>query len=97
MPSFIYNFLAEKMETKTSPGHTFTRVPITENLSVLDRIVLVLMILGAINWGFVGLANFDVVAFLFGTMSPVSRVVYGLIGLAGIYGIPVVLHLRRRT
>lgn len=85
------------MDTKTSPGHTFTPIAVTENLTVLDRTVLILMIIGSINWGLVGLAGFDLVGFIFGTMSVLSRVVYGFVGLAGIYGIAVVLHLRRRT
>ena len=45
---------------------------------------LVLVIVGAVNWGMVGLFQFDLVAALFGPASGLSRVVYSLVGLAGI-------------
>lgn len=47
-------------------------------------IALVLVIVGAVNWGLVGLFQFDLVAALFGPASALSRVVYSLVGLAGI-------------
>lgn len=51
----------------------------------LGLIALLLVVVGAINWGLVGLAQFDLVATLFGGESAViSRVVYSLVGLAGI-------------
>lgn len=51
----------------------------------IDWIALVLVIVGGLNWGLVGLAKFDLVATLFGEMSIVSRVVYGLVGISAIY------------
>ncbi len=45
---------------------------------------LVLVIVGAVNWGLVGLFQFDLVAALFGAASALSRIVYSLVGLAGI-------------
>jgi uncharacterized membrane protein YuzA (DUF378 family) len=51
----------------------------------LHWLALVLVIVGAVNWGLVGLFQFDLVAALFGGQAaPVSRVVYGLVGLAGV-------------
>lgn len=47
-------------------------------------IALVLVIIGALNWGLVGLFGFDLVAALFGEMSALSRIVYTLVGIAGI-------------
>jgi hypothetical protein len=47
-------------------------------------IALVLVVIGAVNWGLVGLFQFDLVAALFGPASALSRVVYSLVGLAGI-------------
>lgn len=44
-----------------------------------------LLIIGGLNWGLVGLFNFDVVAAIFGAMSTVSRVIYVLVGLAALY------------
>lgn len=45
----------------------------------------VLMIIGALNWGLVGLLNFDLVAAIFGKKSFISRLVYIFVGLAGVY------------
>lgn len=54
-------------------------------LNVWDWIALVLVIVGGLNWGLVGLFDFDLVAYLFGSMSVLSRIVYDLVGLAAIY------------
>ncbi|WRS27453.1 DUF378 domain-containing protein [Oscillospiraceae bacterium MB08-C2-2] len=55
---------------------------------MLDKIALILVIIGAINWGLVGLFQFDLVAFLFGGAGAVlSRVIYTLVALAGIWAI----------
>lgn len=55
--------------------------------SVLDVIALVLVIIGGLNWGLVGLLNFDLVAAIFGVMSTVSKVVYTVVGVAALYTI----------
>jgi len=54
-------------------------------LNTLDWIVLILIIIGGLNWGLVGIFDFDLVAGIFGEMSAVSRVVYSLVGLAALY------------
>ncbi|MBA2684871.1 MAG: DUF378 domain-containing protein [Gemmatimonadaceae bacterium] len=51
----------------------------------LDVVAAVLLVVGGLNWGLVGAANFDLVATIFGAMSPLSRIVYILVGLAAIY------------
>ncbi len=52
----------------------------------LDWTALTLVIIGAINWGLIGFFKFDLVATLFGGMdSLLSRIVYALVGLAGLY------------
>ena len=56
-------------------------------MKVIDKIALVLIIIGALNWGLIGLFGFDLVATLFGEMSIISRIVYGLVGLSGLWGI----------
>ncbi len=54
----------------------------------LDWIALTLIIIGAINWGLIGFFQFDLVAALFGGMSSgISRVVYALVGLSGLYSL----------
>ena len=53
-----------------------------------DWIALTLVIIGAINWGLIGFFQFDLVAALFGGMSSwISRIVYALVGVAGLYGL----------
>ena len=51
----------------------------------MDVVAAVLLVVGGLNWGLVGLLNFDLVAKLFGEMSVLSRVVYSLVGLAAVY------------
>jgi uncharacterized membrane protein YuzA (DUF378 family) len=59
----------------------------------VEWVALVLVVVGAINWGLVGLAQFDLVAALFGGQAaPLSRIVYGLVGLSGV----ALLALRSR-
>ncbi|MBU1027313.1 MAG: DUF378 domain-containing protein [Candidatus Margulisbacteria bacterium] len=54
-------------------------------MKALNLIALILVIVGALNWGLVGLLSIDLVALLFGAMSTLSRIVYTLVGLAGVY------------
>lgn len=64
----------------------------------LNALAATLVIVGGLNWGLVALAEFDLVAWLFGeefgTTNAASRIVYGLVGLAAVYG-AVVLMARR--
>ena len=53
--------------------------------NAMDWIAMVLLIVGGLNWGLVGLADFDLVAALFGEMSPLSRIVYALVGLSALW------------
>ncbi len=54
-------------------------------MKVINYIALTIAIVGALNWGLVGVLSFDLVAFIFGEMSWLSRIVYTLVGLSGIY------------
>lgn len=51
----------------------------------LNVLALVLVVVGGLNWGLVGLLNFDLVATIFGEMSVLSRIVYGLVGVSAVY------------
>ncbi len=52
----------------------------------MDAIALILVIIGALNWGSIGLFNFDLVGALFGgQMSIISRIIFTVVGLAGIW------------
>ena len=54
-------------------------------MRILNTLTLVVLIVGGLNWGLVGLFNFDLVASLFGEMSAVSRIVYALVGLSALW------------
>ena len=54
-------------------------------LGSFNWIILVLVIIGALNWGLIGFFGFDLVAKIFGDMSVVSRVVYAIVGLSGLW------------
>lgn len=57
-------------------------------MSVLQKIALVLVIIGAVNWGLVGFFQFDLVAEIFGGQEAIiSRIVYGLVGIAGLVSV----------
>lgn len=56
-------------------------------MKVIDRIALVLIIIGAINWGLIGFFNFNLVDTIFGNMSMLSRIIYALVGISGLWGI----------
>ncbi|MDQ0148383.1 DUF378 domain-containing protein [Eubacterium multiforme] len=56
-------------------------------MKFLDTLALLLVIIGAINWGLIGFFQFDLVKNLFGDMSTLSRIIYSIIGIAGLYSI----------
>ncbi len=56
-------------------------------MKIIDTIALVLIIVGAINWGLIGLFNFNLVDTLFGVGSALSRIVYTLVGVSGLWAI----------
>ncbi|MCK8828432.1 DUF378 domain-containing protein [Natroniella acetigena] len=62
----------------------------------MDRTALIIMIIGALNWGLIGLFRFDLVASLFGGQTAMlSRIIYSIVGIAGLYSIS--LLFRERT
>lgn len=60
----------------------------------MDRLALILVIIGALNWGLIGLFQFDLVASLFGEASTLSRIIYSLVGIAGLYSITFLFRER---
>lgn len=54
-------------------------------MKVIDCITLILVIIGAINWGLIGFLDFNLVSVLFGEMTWLSRVIYALVGISGLY------------
>lgn len=54
-------------------------------MKTLNYIALTITIIGALNWGLIGLFNFNLVSFIFGSMTLFSRIIYSLVGLCGLY------------
>lgn len=55
------------------------------DLNFIDWLALILTIIGALNWGLVGLFKFDLVRAIFGENTVLSRIIYVLVGLGGLY------------
>jgi len=58
----------------------------------LDRVALVLVIIGALNWLSVGLFRYDLVASIFGTASLLTRTIFTIVGIAGLYSISLLFR-----
>lgn len=56
-------------------------------MKVIDTIALILIIIGALNWGLVGIFNFNLVEAIFGVMTWFTRLIYILVGISGLWGI----------
>lgn len=65
-------------------------------LTSVDWVAIVLVVVGGLNWGLVGLFNFDLVATLLGDMSVLSRTVYVIVGLAAVYLAVTATKLERK-
>ena len=61
-------------------------------MKVIDKIALVLIIIGAINWGLIGLFKFNLVEMIFGDMTAIARIIYALVGISGLWGIKIALE-----
>lgn len=66
-------------------------------MKALDYIALTIAIIGAVNWGLVGIFRFDLIAALFGNMSWFSRLVYILVGLSGLYLLSLYGRIRNES
>lgn len=64
-------------------------------METLQKTALVLTIIGAVNWGLIGLFNFNLVALIFGDMTAFARIIYTLVGIAGLINIGILFkHLK---
>ena len=98
--------IAEEISCKSPPFY-FPHPPHTlyhhpkgkgENCMLIDTIALVLTIIGAINWLLVGVFQFDIVAWLFGGQGAIlSRILYTIIGAAGVWCITLLFKNNRST
>lgn len=59
-------------------------------MKVIDTIALILIIIGAINWGLVGIFDFNLVEAIFGGISVITRIIYILVGISGLWGIKLI-------
>jgi uncharacterized membrane protein YuzA (DUF378 family) len=61
-------------------------------MKILKIITFILTVIGAVNWGLVGFFGLDLVSAVFGEMSTLSRIVYVLVGLSGLYSLFTIYH-----
>ena len=61
-------------------------------MKIIDKIALVLVIIGAIVWGLIGLFNFNLVETIFGHMTVMSRIIYILVGISGLWAIKLLFE-----
>lgn len=62
-------------------------------MKTLDYFALTIVIIGAVNWGLIGFFDWNLVASLFGSMSLLSRIIYALVGLCGLYLLTMYMKL----
>jgi len=65
------------------------------SLNSFDWIAVLLLAIGGLNWGLVGVFNFDLVATIFGDMSALSRIVYTVVGISAIYVLTLSMKLKK--
>ena len=58
-------------------------------MKIIDKIALALIIIGAINWGLIGFFSFNLVETIFGNMTMITRIIYGLVGISGLWAIKI--------
>lgn len=59
---------------------------------IVDTIALILVIIGALNWGTIGLFGIDVVSTIFGSASVITRIIFSLVGIAGLWSITLLFR-----
>lgn len=67
-----------------------------KKLNTIDWIAIILIIIGGLNWGLIGIFSFDLLAAIFGDMSAVSRIIYTLVGLSGLWALAIVGKLGKK-
>lgn len=64
-------------------------------MKIVRLVCLVLMVIGALNWGLVGLFKYNLVTDIFGAKSTMARFIFSLVGLAGLYGVAMLCGCRK--
>lgn len=65
-------------------------------LKSIDMVAYALLLIGALNWGLIGLFNFDLVAAIFGSMTIFSRLIYTIVGVAAVYDLMSLPSIMKR-
>ena len=68
----------------------------TDRFKIIDMMAMSLIVVGGLNWGLVGFFGFDLVAYLFGEMGFVSRIIYVLVGISAVYHLSAFKATQRR-
>lgn len=87
---------APTMERRHIPERRSTAATRGGALNALDWAATILMIVGGLNWGLVGVFDYNIVAALFGDQTPLTRLVYALVGVAALYGIYMAAKIAAR-
>lgn len=87
---------APTMERRHIPERRSTAAARGGTMNALDWAATVLMIVGGLNWGLVGVFDYNLVAALFGDQAPLTRLVYALVGVAALYGIYMAARIAAR-
>ena len=66
-------------------------------METLQKVLLAITIIGAVNWGLIGLFDFDLVAFIFGNMTLLSRIVYTVVAVCGLVNIGILFNHLEET
>ena len=61
-------------------------------MKIIDKIALVLIIIGTINWGLIGIFKLNLVELIFGDMTLLARIIYILVGISGLWGIKIAVE-----
>ena len=64
------------------------------NSKPIDYIALTIAIVGTLNWGLIGFFNLDLVSLIFGNMSMITRIIFAVVGIAGVYSLVLFWKLR---
>ncbi len=64
-------------------------------IGLLDRLALILLVIGGLNWGLVGIFDFNLVEAIFGDMTTIARIIYAVVGLSAIYTLLLTGKLRK--
>jgi uncharacterized membrane protein YuzA (DUF378 family) len=74
-------------DRRASHGTSGNHVSSANKMKAAEWIPMLLLAIGGLNWGLIGLFNFNLVSFLFGDMTPLSRIVYVVVGLCALYSL----------